>query len=52
MRDIPETASINHTPPFLRRSSALAFLADRTSGARVLSGSAVLMNGCCGILSE
>lgn len=37
----------NYTPPFLRRSSARAFLADSTSGARVLSGSAVLMNGCC-----
>lgn len=36
----------NHIPPFFRLSSALAFLAASTSGASVLSGSAVWMNGC------
>jgi hypothetical protein len=47
IRGITETKQErNHTPPFLRRSSALAFLADNTSGASVLSGSAVLINGC------
>ena len=35
-----------HIPPFLRFSSALAFLADKTSGASVFKGSAVWMNGC------
>ena len=30
-----------HRPPFLRLSSALAFLAASTSGANVFSGSAV-----------
>jgi hypothetical protein len=39
-------AEANHIPPFFRFSSALAFLADNTSGASVLSGSAVWMNGC------
>ena len=33
-------------PPFLRRSSALACRAARTSGASVVSGSAVFMNSC------
>lgn len=35
-----------HIPPFFRLSSALAFLADNTSGASVFSGSAVWMKGC------
>jgi hypothetical protein len=47
MRGIPETTQeLNHTPPFLRRSSALALRADMTSGASVPRGSAVLINGC------
>lgn len=40
-----------YIPPFFRLSSALAFLAARTSGASVFSGSAVWMNGCCDTVS-
>ena len=43
---------INHIPPFFFLSSALAFRADRTSGARVLSGSDVWMKGCYECVSE
>lgn len=47
MRNIPETEQErNHTPPFLRRSSALAFRAESTKGASVFNGSAVLIKGC------
>lgn len=46
IRCITENTGTLHIPPFLRLSSALAFLADSTSGASEFSGSAVWMNGC------